>query len=62
MERSLALGAGAIIIIVGGGLIALLWGLPAFLAALSCFGGVLVLGAGLWLVLKLMEWAARDRG
>ncbi len=59
LDRELIGGGAAILLVVGGGLIALLWGVPALLAALPCFGGVLGLGVLLWLVLKLLELAAR---
>ncbi len=59
LDRELIAGGAVLILVVGGGLIALLWGLPALLAALPCFGGVLGLGVLLWLILKLLELAAR---
>ncbi len=62
LERELIAGGFAIAVVVGGGLIALLWGVPALLAALPCFGGVLVLGVLLWLILKLLELAGREPG
>lgn len=61
LELELILGGSAIVVVLGSGLIALIWGVPALLAALPCFGGVLALGALLWLILKLLEVAARER-
>ncbi len=61
LDRELIGGGALILLVVGGGLIALLWGVPALLAALPCFGGVLALGALLWLILKGLEWAGRER-
>ena len=43
VERELIVGAILITLIVGGGLIGLIWGRDAFLAALAFFVGALVL-------------------
>ena len=45
----------AITLVVGGGLIALIWGSTAFFTAIGCFALVLALIAGIWLFLKLLE-------
>ena len=60
-QRELIAGGIVILVLVGGGLIALLWGVGPMLAALPCFGGALGLGLVLWLVLKVIEWAGRER-
>ncbi len=59
IERELIIGGILITLIVGGGLIAWIWGGSAFFAAMGCFalaGGVIGL---IWLVLKVIELAAR---
>lgn len=61
-ERDLIIGGALLILLVGGGLIYLLFGRDALLGALPCFGGVLLLGGLLWLILKALEWAAAERG
>jgi hypothetical protein len=61
-ERDLVIAGILLMFIVGGGLIYLLYGESAFLGALPCFGGVLLLGGLLWVVLKLIELAGRERG
>ena len=61
LDRELIAGGVAILVVVGGGLIALIWGVPALVGALPCFAGVLALGALLWLILKALEWAGRER-
>jgi hypothetical protein len=61
LDRDLVIGAILILLIIGGGLIAVFWGNSAFFTALICFalsGGLI---AVLWLFLKLLEWASRDR-
>ncbi len=60
IERELIFGGILITLVVGGGLIALLWGGSAFVAAMGCFVLVLALIGAIWLVLKVIELAARD--
>ncbi len=60
IERELVLGGIAITIVLGGGLIALIWGRDAFFTALACFVGALGIGALIWLFLKLLELVSRD--
>jgi CHASE2 domain-containing sensor protein len=62
LERELILGGIVITIVVGGGLIALIWGGSAFLTAMSCFGIALVLIIVIWGFLKVIEIIARERG
>ena len=60
VERELIVGAILITLIVGGGLIALIWGREAFFAALLFFGGALVLAGLVWGFLKVLEIMSRD--
>jgi uncharacterized membrane protein len=60
VERELILGAILITLIIGGGLIALIWGWEAFLAALAFFGSALGLAGIVWGFLKVVEWLGRD--
>ena len=60
LERELIIGGMIVGLIVGGGLIALLWGLPALLVALSCFGGFLLLVGLIWGFLKIIELVSRN--
>lgn len=60
VERELILGAIVITLVIGGGLIALLWGGEAFLAALPFFLVALLLAGGVWGFLKVIEWLGRD--
>jgi hypothetical protein len=60
IERELILGGILITIFLGGGLIALIWGGGAFVAAMGCFALGLALIGAIWLVLKVIEIAARD--
>ncbi len=60
IERELIVGGIIITVVVGGGLIALIWGMPTFFTALLCFGGGLGLIAIVWLFLKLLEVVTRD--
>lgn len=60
VERELILGAIVITLIIGGGLIALMWGGEAFLAALIFFLGALGLAGGVWGFLKVIEWLGGD--
>lgn len=60
VEFELILGGIAITLVVGGGLIYLIWGVTALLTALACFGGIGLLIALLWGFLKLIEIISRD--
>ncbi|MBI3912788.1 MAG: hypothetical protein HY327_01135 [Chloroflexi bacterium] len=61
LERELIGGGILITLVIGGGLIGLIWGSGALIAALGCF----VLAAGLialiWLFLKALEWLSREK-
>lgn len=59
VERELIIGGIIVGVIVGGGLIALIWGIPAFFTALMCLGGFLVLVGIIWGFLKLLEMVSR---
>jgi CHASE2 domain-containing sensor protein len=60
LERELIIGGIIVGVIVGGGLIALIWGLPAFFTALACLLGFFVMVGIVWGFLKLIEIVSRD--
>jgi hypothetical protein len=60
LERELILGGTLVGLIVGGGLITLIWGVPALLVALGCFAGFLGLVGLVWGFLKIVEVVSRD--
>jgi hypothetical protein len=60
VERELIVGAILITLIVGGGLIALIWGRDAFFTALAFFVGALLLAGLVWGFLKVLEIISRD--
>ena len=60
VERELIVGAILITLIVGGGLIALIWGREAFFTALAFFIGALLLAGLVWGFLKALEIMSRD--
>ncbi|MEW5719523.1 MAG: hypothetical protein AB1817_12900 [Chloroflexota bacterium] len=60
VERELIVGAILITLIVGGGLIALIWGREAFFTALAFFVGALLLAGLVWGFLKVLEIVSRD--
>ncbi len=60
IERELILGGILIMILLGGGLIAWIWGGTAFFAAMACFALALGLAAAIWLILKILEVVTRD--
>ena len=60
-QARLILGGALVLVVVGGGLIWLLYGRSAALIAVSCFVAMLAIGGLLWLVLRLMElWVRGD--
>ncbi|MBI3538088.1 MAG: hypothetical protein HY070_11095 [Chloroflexi bacterium] len=59
VERELIVGGIVITIFVGGGLIWLIWGQAALIAALACFGIFFALCVGLLLFFRLLEIASR---
>ena len=62
LKGELLAGGLAILFVVGGALIFAIFGMPGLLGALPCFGGVLLLLALLWAILKLIEMLGRERG
>ncbi len=61
LKGEMLMGGLAILFGVGGALIFAVFGMPGLIGALPCFGGVLLLLALLWGVLKLLEIAGRER-
>jgi hypothetical protein len=59
VERELIVGGILVGSVVGGGLIALIWGSTAFFTALVFFGLFLGLIVIVWLFLKLLEFFSR---
>lgn len=60
IERELIIGGIIVGVVVGGGLIALIWGSTVFFTALGFFALFLSLIAVVWLFLKLLEFISRD--
>lgn len=60
LERELAVGGIAIVVIVGGGLIALIWGIPQLIGALLVIAIVVGVALLLTLILKLIEMLGRE--
>lgn len=60
LERELIFGGVLVGLVIGGGLIALIWGIPALFVALLCFGGFWILVGLVWGFLKLLEIVTRD--
>jgi hypothetical protein len=60
LERELMLGAVLIAVLVGGGIVAWLWGREAFLATFGCIGLAVGVGGVVFLFLKLLEIVSRD--
>lgn len=58
-QRRLVLGAVLLLLLVGTGLIALFQGSEAVVGALLCFAVVLMPVGLIFLVLQLVDWAAR---
>ncbi len=61
LKTELVVGGLVILFVVGGALIFAVFGMPGLLGALPCFGGVLLLLALLWGILKLVEILGRER-
>ena len=60
-QVQLILGGTLVLVIVGGGLIWLLYGRSAASVAVSCFLSLAVIGGLLWLVLRLLQlWVRGD--
>jgi hypothetical protein len=60
VERELILGGIIVGVVVGGGLIALIWGSTVFFSAMGCFALTLGLVAVIWLFLKVLEIISHD--
>jgi hypothetical protein len=60
IERELIVGGLLVGLIVGGVLIEAIWGSTVLVGALGVFGLFLGLIFAVWLVLKILEFAARD--
>jgi hypothetical protein len=60
VERELIIGGILITVLLGGGLIALIWGGTTFFAALACFALAIGLIGLLWGLLKVIEIVSRD--
>ena len=60
LERELVYGGVVIGLVVGGGLITLIWGVPALFVVLMIFLGFWVLVGIIWGFLKLLEMVTRD--
>ena len=61
LNRELALGGIAIAAIVGGALVNIIWGVRALIGAAIIFAILLALVVVVALVLRLLDWAARER-
>jgi hypothetical protein len=60
LNRELIFGAIIITIVVGGGLVAWLWGRDAFVTAIGCIALGVGLGGVIWLFLKGIEIISRN--
>ncbi len=60
IERELIVGGMIVGVVVGGGLIWLIWGNTAFFTALGCFVLFLGLIVVIWAFLKVLEIVSRD--
>ena len=60
LERELIVGGIIVGVVVGGGVIELIWGSTVFLSAMGCFVLTLGLVAIIWLFLKGLEISSRD--
>lgn len=60
IERELVIGGILVGCVVGGGLVALIWGSTVFFTALGFFALFLGLVVIVWLFLKLLEVFSRD--
>jgi NhaP-type Na+/H+ or K+/H+ antiporter len=55
-RRRLTVGLCLIVLVVGGGLIYLMYGPSSAAAAVTCLLGALVPVAVVWLILRLLDW------
>ena len=60
LDRELIIAGIIILVGLGGGLIALIWGMQTFLTSLLCFGGGIGLMAIIWGFLKILEIVSRE--
>jgi len=60
LERELVYGGVVVGLVIGGGLIALIWGIPALFVALVIFIGFWLLVGIIWGFLKMLEIITRD--
>ncbi len=60
LDRELIIAGIIILVGLGGGLIALIWGAQTFVSSLLCFGGGIGLMAIIWGFLKILEIVSRD--
>jgi protein-S-isoprenylcysteine O-methyltransferase Ste14 len=54
-ERNLIVGGFVILVVVGGGLVGVLYGFDAMLQSWLCMGGAVALLGGMWLIFKVIE-------
>jgi len=54
-ERNLIVGGFIILVVVGGGLVGLIYGLDAMFQSWLCIGGAVALLGGIWLIFKVIE-------
>lgn len=60
-QARLILGGTLVLVLVGGGLVWLLYGRTAAVVAVSCFLAMFAIGGVLWLLLRLAEiWGRGD--
>ncbi len=59
LNRELAIAGLVIAVVVGGGLIYLIWGSGALIGAALIFGLLLALALVVTLVLRLLDWVAK---
>jgi hypothetical protein len=62
LNRELVIAGLAILVIVGGGLVWLLWGLASLIGALLVFAVVAGVALLIVLILMLLGWLGQDRG
>lgn len=54
-ERNLIVGGFVILVVVGGGLVGLIYGLDAMVQSWACIGGAVALLGGIWLIFRVIE-------